>query len=308
MKLNNLDMDLLKSIADLHGIPKGAINIRRDGEAVIRQSSPNIVLSSKTGNNPGLIVEIKPGTRNETVHVPVILTQPGFQDKVYNSFIVGEDADATIIAGCGIHNDSHGSSRHDGIHEIIVRRGAKLKYLEKHYGEGSGDGQNVLNPTTVITVEKGGSAELEMVQIRGVDDTIRSTVAYVHEKGNLKIVERLLTQGEQKAESNIEINIEGNGGAAQVLSRSVAQGHSFQLFRAALIGKTACLGHVECDAIIMDQARIKSIPELLAEDADAVLTHEAAIGKIAGEQLIKLMSLGLTEKEAVDAILEGFLR
>lgn len=308
MKLNNLDMDLLKSIADLQGMPKGAINIRRDGEAVIRQSSSNIILSSKNDGNPGLMVEIKPGTRNETVHVPVILTQPGFQDKVYNTFIVGEDADATIIAGCGIHNDSHGSSRHDGIHEIIIKRGARLKYIEKHYGEGSGDGKNVLNPTTVITVEKGASAELEMVQIKGVDDTIRSTVAHVHEKGNLKIVERLLTQGAQQAESDIEIFIEGNGGAAQVLSRSVAQGNSYQLFRAALIGKTACLGHVECDAIIMDKARIKSVPELMAEDAEAVLTHEAAIGKIAGEQLIKLMSLGLTEKEAVDAILEGFLK
>jgi Fe-S cluster assembly scaffold protein SufB len=308
MKLNNLDMDLLKSIADLRGVPQGAINIRRDGEAIIRQSSPNIRLSSKTGQNPGLLVEIKAGTHNETVHVPVILTQPGFQDKVYNTFIVGEDADATIIAGCGIHNDSHNSSRHDGIHEIIVRQGARLKYIEKHYGEGSGGGQRVLNPTTVITVEKGGSAELEMVQIKGVDDTIRSTVAHVHEKANLKIVERLLTQGTQQAESDIEIIIEGYGGAAQVLSRAVAQGSSFQLFRAALVGKTTCLGHVECDAILMDKARIKSVPELMAEDAGAVLTHEAAIGKIAGEQLIKLMSLGLTEKEAVDAILEGFLR
>lgn len=308
MKLNNLDMDLLNSIADMHEIPKGAVNIRRDGEAVIRQSSSNIILSSTTGNNPGLKVEIKPGTRNETVHVPVILTQPGFQDKVYNTFIVGEDADATIIAGCGIHNNSHASSRHDGIHEIIIRRGARLKYIEKHYGEGGEKAQNILNPTTIITVEKGAVAELEMVQIKGVDDTIRDTKAYVHEKGNLKIVERLLTQGEQRAESDIEIYIEGDGGAAQVLSRSVAQGNSYQLFRAALIGRTACLGHVECDAIIMDKARIKSIPELMAEDAEAVLTHEAAIGKIAGEQLIKLMSLGLTEKEAVDAILEGFLK
>lgn len=308
MKLNDLDMNMLKSIADLHGVPKGAINIRRDGEAVIRQSSPNIDLSSVTGNKPGLKVEIKAGTINETVHVPVILTRPGFQDKVYNTFIVGEDADVTIIAGCGIHNDSHASSRHDGIHEIIVRRGARLKYIEKHYGEGSGDGKNVLNPSTIITIEKGASAELEMVQIKGVDDTMRSTVAHVQEKGNLKIIERLLTQGVQRAESDIEIIIEGKGGAAQVLSRAVAQESSYQLFRAALVGKTACLGHVECDAIIMDKARIKSIPELMAEDAEAVLTHEAAIGKIAGEQLIKLMSLGLTEQEAVDAILDGFLK
>lgn len=307
MNLNKLDLDLLKSIADLNGVPKGALNIRRDGQAIIRQSSPNIILSTNSENH-GLIVDIKPGTRNESVHVPVILTTPGFQDKVYNTFIVGEDADVTIIAGCGIHNDSHMSSRHDGIHEIIVKSGARLKYVEKHYGEGNGEGKRLLNPTTNITIEKGGSAELEMVQIRGVDDTLRITVAHIGEKGSLKIIERLLTQGSQSAESDIKVIIEGENGAAQVLSRSVAQQNSFQTFRAALIGKTACIGHVECDAIIMDNARIKSIPELLAENAEAVLTHEAAIGKIAGEQLIKLMSLGLTEKEAVDAILEGFLK
>ena len=288
--------------------PKGAVNIRRDGQAVVRQSSPNIILTSQGGSEPGLVVEIKPGTRNESVHVPVILTSPGFQDKVYNTFIVGEDADVTIIAGCGIHNDSHMNSRHDGIHEIIVKSGARLKYVEKHYGEGTGQGGKLLNPTTNITVEKGGSAELEMVQIKGVDDTVRKTVARVGEKASLKVVERLLTQGAQSAESDIEIIIEGVGGTAQILSRSVAQEDSYQLFRAALIGKKACVGHVECDAIIMDRARIRSIPELLAEDSEAVLTHEAAIGKIAGEQLVKLMSLGLTEKEAVDAILEGFLK
>jgi Fe-S cluster assembly scaffold protein SufB len=199
------------------------------------------------------------------------------------------------------------SSRHDGIHEIIVRQGARLKYAEKHYGEGTGQGKRLLNPTTRITIEKGASAELEMVQIKGVDDTLRVTEAHIAEKGSLKIIERLLTQGEQSAESDIKAIIEGEGGTAQVLSRSVAQEHSYQEFRAALIGHTACVGHVECDAIIMDNARIRSIPELLAENAEAVLTHEAAIGKIAGEQLIKLMSLGLTEKEAVDAILEGSL-
>jgi Fe-S cluster assembly scaffold protein SufB len=307
MKLSKLDMDLLNTIADIKGIPSGALNIRLNGAAVIRQSSPNISVGPNA-DGTGLIVEIKPGTRGETVHVPVVLTQAGLQDKVYNTFIVGEGADATIIAGCGIHNDSHAISRHDGIHEIIVRAGAKLKYLEKHYGEGSELGKRVLNPTTVITVEAGASAELEMVQIKGVDDTVRSTVAHVHKKGNIKIIERLLTQGEQKAESDIRILMEGTGGTAQVISRAVAQGNSFQLFRAALIGKAPCLGHVECDAILMDNARIRSIPELQAENADAVLTHEAAIGKIAGEQLMKLMSLGLTEDEAVNTILEGFLR
>jgi len=307
MKLDKLDLSLLNTVADLQGIPTGAYNIRLNGAAVMRQSSPNITVGPRP-DGTGLLVEIKPGTVGETVHVPVMLTQPGFQDKVYNTFVVGEGADATIIAGCGIHNESHAISRHDGIHEIIVKAGAKLRYLEKHYGEGSENGKRILNPTTVITIEAGASAELEMVQIKGVDDTIRSTVAHIHEKGSLKIVERLLTQEEQKAESDVQIHLEGNGSAAQVLSRAVAQGSSFQLFRAALIGKAVCLGHVECDAILMDKARIRSIPELQAENAEAVLTHEAAIGKIAGEQLVKLMSLGLTEKEAVDTILEGFLR
>lgn len=307
MQLNKLDMDMLAAVADLREVPQGAVNIRLNGAAVIRHSSPNISVGPNQDGS-GLLVEIKPGTHNETVHVPVVLTQPGLQDKVYNTFIVGENADATIIAGCGIHNDSHAESRHDGIHEIIVRAGARLKYVEKHYGEGSEAGKRVLNPSTLVTVEEGASAEMEMVQIKGVNDTVRSTVAHIHARGNLKIIERLLTQGDQKAESDITIYMEGPGASAQVLSRAVAQGDSYQLFKAALVGRDACIGHVECDAILMDKARIRSVPEIQAEDAEAVLTHEAAIGKIAGEQLVKLMSLGLSESEAVDTILEGFLR
>lgn len=306
MMLSKLDLNLLEAIAEMKEVPAGALNIRLNGQAVLRQSSPNISVGSNAEG--GLLVEIKPGTINETVHVPVVLTQSGLQDKVYNTFIVGENADVTIIAGCGIHNESHAISRHDGIHEIIVKAGAKLKYMEKHYGEGSQEGKRVLNPTTVITVEEGASAELEMVQIKGVNDTIRSTVAHVHARGNLKIIERLLTESDQKAKSDIKIYMEGKGSTAQVLSRAVAQDESYQLFQAALIGQAACVGHVECDAILMGKARIRSVPEIQAEDAEAVLTHEAAIGKIAGEQLIKLMSLGLTEQEAIDTILEGFLR
>ncbi|SHG87284.1 Uncharacterized protein family (UPF0051) [Thermosyntropha lipolytica DSM 11003] len=307
MELNKLDVEILKEVAGIEGVPSGAVNIRKDGEAIIRSSSSGIKISSHPEHG-GLIVEIKPGIRNEKVHVPVILTKPGFRDKVYNTFIVGEEAEATIIAGCGIHNESHSESRHDGIHEIIVKKGAHLKYVEKHYGQGKSQGKKVLNPSTVIRLEAGASAELEMVQIRGVDDTCRTTVAYIGERASLKIIERLLTHGEQNAESNIDIYIEGSKGSAQVLSRSVAQDSSRQLFKASLTGKAACFGHVECDAIIMDNAKIKAIPALIAEDADAVLTHEAAIGKIAGEQLIKLMSLGLTEKEAIETILNGFLR
>jgi Fe-S cluster assembly scaffold protein SufB len=307
MNFSKLDFELLNEISNLKGIPKGAVNIRLNGQAAVRNSSENITISPIEGK-PGIKVEIKPGTRNETVHVPVLLTNSGLNDKVYNTFIVGEGADATIIAGCGIHNDSHSHSQHDGIHEIIVKKGARMQYIEKHYGQGEGTGKRILNPTTIITVEEGATAEMEMIQIKGVDDTIRTTRAYIHDKGSLKITERLLTQGEQHAESIIETTIEGKDGSAQVLSRSVAQNKSSQVFRAALIGKNECFGHVECDAIIMDQATIKSVPELVAENSEAVLTHEAAIGKIAGEQLIKLMSLGLTEQEAINTILDGFLK
>ncbi len=307
MKFNSLDWELLGAITELNELPKGAINIRKDGEAIVRNSSPNISISSFI-DKPGIIVEIKPETKDESVHVPVLLTNSGLKDKVYNTFIVGENADITIIAGCGIHNESHADSAHDGIHEIIVKKGARMKYIEKHYGQGEGKGKRIFNPTTIIKVEEDGVAELEMVQIEGVDDTIRPTTAYVGKKASLTIVERLLTHGEQRAESDVKIFIEGEGGAAQILSRSIARDTSEQVFRAAMIGQTECLGHVECDSIIMGNAKIKAVPELVAESADAVLTHEAAIGKIAGEQLIKLMSLGLTEPEAIDTILEGFLR
>lgn len=307
MKLNDLDLNLLNAIADLKSVPAGALNIRKDGQAIIRHSSPNITITP-LGDKPGIIVEIKPGTRDETVHIPVILTKSGLKDLVYNTFIIGEYSDVTIIAGCGIHNDSHADSSHSGIHEIVVKKGARVKYVEKHYGEGSGPGKRILHPSTNITVEEGASAELELVQIRGVDDTHRASQARVYARGSLKLVERLMTHGEQKASSEIEVDIEGQSATAQIFSRSVARDDSAQVFKASLKGKTECMGHVECDAIIMDNAKIQAMPALWAEDSNAVLTHEAAIGKIAGEQLIKLMSLGLSEQEAVNTILDGFLR
>ncbi|NLU50979.1 MAG: SufD family Fe-S cluster assembly protein [Syntrophomonadaceae bacterium] len=307
MEFSKLEKDLLAAVADLHTLPQGAINIRKDGQAVLRRSSPNIEVIGKA-DRPGIDIIVKPGTTNEAVHVPVILTNSGFKDLVYNTFVIGEGADVLVVAGCGIHNQGTGVSRHDGVHEIIVKKGARMRYVEKHYGEGGPDGKRILNPSTVITVEEGAYAEMEMVQIKGVDDTRRTTTAYVYDQGNLKIIEKLLTHGNQEAESEIEINLVGTDSTAQVISRSVAQDGSRQEFKAALIGKERCNGHVECDAIIMGNAQIRSVPELVAESAEAILTHEAAIGKIAGEQLIKLMSLGLTEKEAVDTILSGFLR
>ncbi len=307
MQLDKTKAALLQAIAGLDFIPEGPANIRVDGFAVVQHSSPTVSITPKM-DKPGFDLVVKAGVKGETVHVPVLLTQAGLQDKVYNSFIIEEDAEVTIIAGCGIHNASHMNTQHDGIHEFILHPHSRLKYVEKHYGEGEGAGKNILNPTTTVRVATGASMEMEMVQLAGVDDTQRITNVYIQENGYVKMSERLLTHGEQQALSDIKMHIEGKHGSGQVLSRSVAKGESEQVFRAALIGKTDCTGHVECDSIIMGNSKIKSIPELVAESAAAVLTHEAAIGRIAGEQLIKLMSLGLTEQQAVDTIIEGFLR
>ncbi len=306
MKLNDLSLDLLTTISNLTGIPDGAANVRLDGEAVVQSSSANVTITSRE-DSKGFVLEVKPATIGETVHVPVLITKTGLQETVANTFIIGENSNVTIIAGCGIHNPSHSDSRHDGVHEFIVKTGARLKYIEKHYGQGQGKGKRIMNPTTIIKLQSGASAEMEMTQIKGVDDTIRRTTAYIDDKASLKIIERLMTDGDQNAESDVQLHIVGRGGSGQILSRSVARDKSTQKFRAALLGKVECTGHVECDSIIMDKARISSIPELVAEDSEAVLTHEAAIGKIAGEQLVKLMSLGLTEQEAIDVILDGFL-
>jgi Fe-S cluster assembly scaffold protein SufB len=306
MKFDNLSLDLLNTISDLAQIPDGAVNIRVNGEAVVRNSSALVTISPRDDGR-GFYLEVKPGTR-ETIHVPVLITKAGIKETVYNTFNIGENSDVTIIAGCGIHNPSHSDSKHDGVHEFVVGAGARLRYVEKHLGQGSGQGKRIMNPSTKITLHRGASAELEMTQIKGVDDAYRSTVAYIEDQANLKIVERLMTEGNQTAESDVQINIVGKGGSGQIISRSVARDKSVQVFRAALLGQAECNGHVECDSIIMDKARISSIPQLVAEDSEAVLTHEADIGKIAGEQLVKLMSLGLMEQEAIDIIIDGFLR
>lgn len=307
MQLDKVKSGLLKILAGLDAVPEGPANIRVDGIPAVQNSTPNVRISPRE-DKPGFELQVAAGVKGETVHVPVILTRAGLKDTVYNSFIIGEDAEVTIIAGCGIHNSSHMNTQHDGIHEFVLHPRSKLRYVEKHYGEGSGAGKKILNPTTTVHVAEGASIEMEMVQIAGVDDTHRISTVYIQENGYVKMIERLLTHGKQHAASDVEMHIEGRHGSGQVLSRSVAKGDSEQVFRASLIGKTDCTGHVECDSIIMGNSRIKSIPQLVAESADAVLTHEAAIGRIAGEQLIKLMSLGLTEPQAIDTIIEGFLR
>ena len=305
--LNALDKELLENIADLHEVPMGAYNIRKNSEGIIRNTTSNIDIITKK-DKPGIDVLIKPGTKNESVHVPVIISSTGLTDIVYNTFEVGEGSDILIVAGCGIHNPGDNESRHDGIHEFFVRKGAKMKYIETHYGQGEGEGKKVLNPKTIINVEEDGIVELEMVQIRGVDHTDRIAEVRLQKNARLIVTERLLTDLSQDADSKITVELEGEDSTAQIISRSVARDNSKQKFYFNLIGKNKCRGHIQCDSIIMDNAQVFSTPEVSALHQDAELIHEAAIGRIASDQLIKLMSLGLSEEEAEETILGGFLR
>ncbi|MCR5057946.1 MAG: SufD family Fe-S cluster assembly protein [Clostridiales bacterium] len=298
---------LLAEVADLHKVPVGAFNIRANGKAVARNSSANIDIIPKEDGS-GIDIKIKPGTKNESVHIPVVMTASGIKEIVYNDFYIGEDSDVVIVAGCGIDNCGPKDSEHDGIHRFFVGKGAKVKYVEKHYGSGDGAGKRILNPGTEVYMEEDSYMEMEMTQIKGVDDTVRDTKAELGKGARLVVHERLMTHGDQKAVSNYRVDLNGEGCSADVVSRSVAKNDSYQKFDAVLNGNTACSGHTECDAIIMDNGRILAVPGLEANNVDAALVHEAAIGKIAGEQLIKLMTLGLTEAEAEEQIINGFLK
>ena len=305
--MESTEKQLLKIIADMEGIPSGAYNIRANGALAERRVTENIDIRNKT-DKPGIDIIIRPGTVGETVHIPVIINATGLNDLVYNDFIIGENSDVTIMAGCGIHNCGNDESRHDGIHTFFVGKNAKVKYIERHYGEGEGEGKRNMNPTTVVNVAEGGYMEMETTQISGIDDTTRVTRAVVEKDGTLIIREKLLTEGEQYASTDFSVDLNGENSGANVISRSVAKGTSKQIFRSNINGNAACSGHTECDAIIMDEAHVSAIPEINANHLDASLIHEAAIGKIAGEQLTKLMTLGLTEQEAEAEIVNGFLK
>ena len=307
MKLDEIQKRLLLEVADLHEIPEGAYNIRSNSQSAGRQSTANIEITSKTDVS-GLEIRIKPGTKRESVHIPVVMTESGLKEVVYNDFFIGEGADVVIIAGCGIDNCGNQDSQHDGIHRFYLEKGAKVRYVEKHYGSGDGSGKRILNPGTEVYMAEDSSMEMEMVQIKGVDDTVRTTTAELAAGAKLVVRERLMTHGEQNAVSTYVVTLNGENASADVVSRSVARDRSYQKFDAKIIGNAACNGHTECDSIIMDQGRILAVPGLEANHVDASLFHEAAIGKIAGEQLMKLMTLGLTEKEAEEQIISGFLK
>lgn len=305
--LDALDKKLLKTVADLEGLPKGAYNIRKNGKLLSRQVSANIDIESNA-DGTGIVVTIKPGTKNESVHIPVILSQAGLFDVVYNTFIIGEDADVTIVAGCGIHCGSPETEGHAGIHDFHVGKKAKVTYVEKHYAMGEGRGRRILNPTTKIFLAEGASAEMELTQISGVDEANRLNEAVLGPDSVLLITERVMTEGEQTAVSTNNIILEGYNSRANMISRSVMKGNSKQTFHANMEARNKCFGHVECDAIIMDNGTNETMPALKALHPDAELTHEASIGKIANDQLTKLMSLGLTYDQAVNRIIQGFLK
>ena len=305
--LDAIEKRLLLEVADLHEIPEGAYNIRSNSASAGRRSTENIEITSKTDVS-GLEIRIKPGTKHESVHIPVVMTESGLKETVYNDFYIGEGADVLIVAGCGIDNCGNQDSQHDGIHRFFVGRGATVRYVEKHYGSGDGAGKRILNPVTEVYQEEDSAVTMEMVQIKGVDDTNRTTKAVLKSGAKLVVKERLMTHGNQNAVSTYTVELNGDGASADVVSRAVARDESYQKFDAKIVGNAACHGHTECDSIIMDNGKILAVPALEANSVDASLVHEAAIGKIAGDQIIKLMTLGLTEAEAEEQIINGFLK
>ncbi len=305
--MDQIKKNLLMQVADLHTVPEGAYNIRENGSAAGRKTTANIDIVSKA-DKPGIDIIIKAGTKNESVHIPVIISESGLKDMVYNDFYIGEGADVTIIAGCGIHNCGDQDSAHNGIHSFHVGKDARVRYVERHYGEEEGTGENIMNPTTIIEIDEGGYLEMETTQIKGIDSTIRNTSAVLGKSATLIVKEKIMTHGRQHAETVFNVDLNGEGSSTNVISRSVAKDVSTQTFLSKINGNSECYGHTECDAIIMDNASVRAIPEITANDINASLIHEAAIGKIAGEQIIKLMTLGLTEQEAEEQIVNGFLK
>lgn len=304
--MNSIDKELLEKVADTSEF-KGAYNIRKNGQGIERKVTENINIVTKEDVS-GIDIIVKENAKFEFVHIPVIITESGIDDVVYNDFYIGKNANVIIVAGCGIHNDAHKDSQHDGIHRFFLEEGAKVKYIEKHYGEGSGTGKRILNPVTEVYLKKGATLEMESTQIKGVDSTIRTTKGELEEDATFIVTEKIMTHGKQIAKTIFDVKLNGEKSTTKVTSRSVATENSVQEFISKVSGNTECFGHVECDAIIKDKAKVIATPEIIANSVDANLIHEAAIGKIAGEQLTKLMTLGLNEKEAEEAIINGFLK
>lgn len=305
--MNDTDKNLLKEISDSDIEQADAYNIRKNGKGVSRKTNPYINIVPKE-DNQGIDVYVKENTLLSIIHVPVLLTESGLKDVVYNDFHIGKNSNVIILAGCGVHNDKHKDTEHDGIHRFFLEENAKVKYMEKHYGEGDGSGKNILNPVTEIFMKPGSNMTMDTTQIKGVDDTLRETKAILDENTTLVINEKILTNGSQQAKTVFHVSLNGDHSSTHVTSRSVATENSYQEFVSDITGNSSCYAHVECDAILKENGHVKAIPEIYAKNPNANLIHEAAIGKIQGEQLMKLMSLGLNEKEAEDVIIKGFLK
>ena len=307
IKMNEVDKELLKEIADMHSVPQGSFNIRKNGESIARNSTKDIEIVPKKDKS-GIDIIVKEGVKNKSVHIPVIITVGNLNDLVYNDFYIGKDADVLIVAGCGIHNPTDQKSQHDGIHTFHLEENCKVKYIEKHLGVGNGQGDKVLNPTTVVEMKDGSDFEMETIQLGGVSYSNRKTNAFLGNDAKLEIKEKILTSDKQKAITTFNVVLKGKNSSVEVVSRSVAKGKSRQKFVSNLKGQNECFGHVECDGIILDNAQIESVPKIVAQNINATLIHEAAIGKIAGDQLVKLQTLGLSEEEAQNQIIKGFLK
>lgn len=304
--MNDVTKDLLKEVSDWNGEYKGAYNIRVDGTCAGRQSSENIRIESKTDKS-GLDIYIAPGTKGESVSIPACVTHGDVDDLVYNDFHVGEGADVTIVAGCGIHTDTHEAARHNGIHSFYLEEGSHVLYIEKHIGTGEGDGTRIIDPVTEAFLKENSTLEMDSMQIKGVDKTKRYMSAKLEKGAKLVVRERIFTDYKQEVDTGFEVELNGEGSGADIISRSVAKGQSHQNYWSKIIGNAPCTGHSECDAIIDGDAYVDASPSLCAHNSDAALIHEAAIGKIAGEQILKLRTLGLTEEEAEAKIIDGFL-
>lgn len=305
--MNDITKKLLSEVSDYEGEFKGAYNIRENGECAGRQSSENITIESKQ-DGPGLVIHISSKAQKETMYIPACVTHGNVDDLVYNDFYVGAGADVTIVAGCGVHTDNEGVAKHNGIHRFFLEKGAHVLYQEKHIGTGTGKGLRKIDPVTDIYMDEDSVLEMDTLQIGGVDESDRKTTAALKARARLIIHERIMTDGREQAKTDFVVSMDGEDAGVDLVSRSVARGESYQEYHSAIKGNCRCTGHSECDAILVGNGKVNAAPELFAGDIDASLIHEAAIGKIAGEQIIKLQTLGLTEQQAEEKIIEGFLK
>lgn len=306
--MNEIEKKILEEVSSLHAVPRsGAHNIRLNGKLVSRGVTEGINILSKKDKD-GIDVFIKRGTKNESVHIPVIVSFNGVKDKVYNDFYVEDDVDVLIVAGCGVNCNGSSASGHNGIHTFHIGKNSKVRYVEKHVGLGDNEAKRELDPVTDIILGENSVLIMETSQLGGVTKSIRTTNATLARGAKLIIKESLLTDERDRVKTMFNVNLEGENSKVEVVSRSVAKEKSRQEFVSNIIGKNKCFGHVECDGIISEKGIISSTPKIVAKHKDAMLVHEAAIGKIGEGQIEKLMTLGLDKEEAEREIISGFLR